>query len=108
MILARALIELAPGAQWSINDETYDSIEWLTPEIAKPTLEEVTAKIAEIETLLPMEWLREKRNELLAESDWMASADRTMTEQETAYRQALRDLPANTADPANPVWPTKP
>jgi hypothetical protein len=25
-----------------------------------------------------------------------------------AYRQALRDLPANTVDPANPVFPTKP
>ena len=24
------------------------------------------------------------------------------------YRQALRDLPANTSDPANPTWPTKP
>jgi len=25
-----------------------------------------------------------------------------------AYRQALRDLPANTADPRNPVWPIPP
>ena len=24
------------------------------------------------------------------------------------YRQALRDLPANTVDPANPIWPVKP
>ena len=24
------------------------------------------------------------------------------------YRQTLRDLPANTADPSNPTWPTKP
>ena len=24
------------------------------------------------------------------------------------YRQALRDLPANTSDPINPTWPTKP
>jgi len=24
------------------------------------------------------------------------------------YRQALRDLPANTTDPANPDWPVKP
>jgi len=31
-----------------------------------------------------------------------------MSDAESAYRQALRDLPANTADPANPVWPTKP
>ena len=51
---------------------------------------------------------RTLRNARLAETDWWASADRTMTAEQTAYRQALRDLPANTVDPANPVWPTKP
>jgi hypothetical protein len=52
--------------------------------------------------------LREKRDRLLSDTDWWAVADRTMTDEERTYRQALRDLPANTADPANPVWPTKP
>jgi len=52
--------------------------------------------------------LRVKRNELLAETDYLALADVTLTDEMRAYRQALRDLPANTADPANPVWPTKP
>ena len=52
--------------------------------------------------------LRAKRNRLLTETDWWAASDRTMTDEQTAYRQALRDLPANTTDPANPVWPTKP
>jgi hypothetical protein len=52
--------------------------------------------------------LREKRDQLLVDTDWWAVADRTMTDEERTYRQALRDLPANTADPANPVWPTKP
>ena len=52
--------------------------------------------------------LRNKRNRLLAETDWMANSDVTMSDEWRAYRQALRDLPANTTDPANPVWPTKP
>lgn len=52
--------------------------------------------------------LRDKRNELLAETDRFALADLTMTDAMRTYRQALRDLPANTADPANPVWPVKP
>ena len=52
--------------------------------------------------------LREKRNRLLHESDWWASNDLSITEEQAAYRQSLRDLPANTADPANPTWPTKP
>ena len=52
--------------------------------------------------------LRSKRNQLLAETDYLALADSTLTDEMRSYRQALRDLPANTTDPANPVWPTKP
>jgi len=52
--------------------------------------------------------LRIKRDRLLADTDWWALSDVTMTAEQTAYRQALRDLPANTSDPANPSWPTPP
>ena len=52
--------------------------------------------------------LREKRNSLLAESDWWASSDLTMTNEQKAYRQALRDLPENTSNPLNPTYPVKP
>ena len=52
--------------------------------------------------------LREKRNILLHDTDWWASSDLNMSEDQTTYRQALRDLPANTADAANPVWPVAP
>ena len=52
--------------------------------------------------------LRQRRNQLLAETDYLALADSTLTDEMRDYRQALRDLPANTEDPANPTWPTKP
>ena len=52
--------------------------------------------------------LRKEHDRLIAETDWWANSDVTMTDEQRAYRQALRDLPANTTDPANPVWPTKP
>jgi hypothetical protein len=52
--------------------------------------------------------LRSRRDELLSETDWQASTDVTMTAEQSAYRQALRDLPANTEDPENVTWPTKP
>ena len=61
--------------------------------------------------VLPLEQMaaiRRQRNELLQETDYLALADVTLTDEMRAYRQALRDLPANTADPANPVWPVKP
>lgn len=52
--------------------------------------------------------LRNQRNRLLTETDYLALSDQTLTAEMAAYRQALRDLPANTVDPANPVFPTKP
>ena len=58
--------------------------------------------------LMQLRTLRKRRNQLLAETDYLALADVTLTDEMRAYRQALRDLPANTTDPANPVWPTKP
>jgi len=73
--------------------------------------EEIAAAEAWMQDVEPgkvLERFRDKRNLLLAETDWWASSDRTMTAEQTAYRQALRDLPANTTDPENPVWPTKP
>ena len=52
--------------------------------------------------------LRTKRNQLLAETDYLALSDVTLSTEMAEYRQALRDLPANTSDPANPTWPVKP
>ena len=54
--------------------------------------------------------LRETRDLLLTQSDWTQGRDVTLsndTDWQT-YRQTLRDLPANTADPSNPTYPTKP
>ena len=55
--------------------------------------------------------LRAKRNRLLAETDYCALSDVTLTSDMTTYRQALRDLPAgkDTVDKCNnATWPTKP
>ena len=55
--------------------------------------------------------LREKRNRLLAETDFYALSDVTMSSDMTTYRQALRDLPSgkDTVEKCeNATWPTKP
>lgn len=78
--------------------------EWIAPE---PTKEQIDA--------LPWGPFRDKRNRLLAETDWWAVGDRIMTAAQKKYRKELRDLPA-TADPKfdkdwnliNVTWPTKP
>ena len=48
------------------------------------------------------------RNQKIAESDWMANSDVTMTDAWKTYRQALRDLPASTSDVDDINWPTPP
>ena len=56
--------------------------------------------------------LRSERDNLLLSSDFTQLGDIGLSESKKTewinYRQALRDLPANTSDPANPNWPTKP
>lgn len=56
--------------------------------------------------------LRAERNRLLAACDYTQLADSPLTPQlkdvYQVYRQALRDLPNNTIDPSNPIWPESP
>ena len=55
--------------------------------------------------------LRVKRNGLLAETDFYALSDVTMSEEMTTYRQDLRDLPSGLTtveEVDNVTWPTKP
>lgn len=62
---------------------------------------------------LPAEWvwerLRHRRDQLLAASDFRMVTDAPWgTTPWAEYRQALRDLPANTTDPRAAVWPVAP
>ena len=55
--------------------------------------------------------LRSKRNRLLADTDYYALSDVTMSSDMTNYRQALRDLPdgLDTVEKVNnKAYPTKP
>ena len=52
---------------------------------------------------------RGERNSKLAETDYLALSDVTMSDDWKTYRQALRDLPANDSGwPHSITWPTKP
>jgi len=58
-----------------------------------------------------MEELRQKRNSLLAQTDYLALSDQTMSAEMTAYRQALRDITnglTTVADVEAVVFPEKP
>ena len=121
---ADALASLKPNSEWTWDWDAenptvreYDKLTWLDSS-TKPTEAEIDAELFKINDAEPMRRLREERNRLLVESDWMAYPDSpTMSDAWKTYRQALRDLPASTTpvlDDNAPIgitsvtWPTKP
>jgi hypothetical protein len=55
--------------------------------------------------------LRNKRDELLSQTDWWGVADQTMSDAQKKYRSDLRDLPSKYNDSSilgEITWPTKP
>jgi hypothetical protein len=53
--------------------------------------------------------IRNQRDRLLSETDWMALSDSpAMTTEWATYRQALRDITGQTGFPYSVEWPTKP
>ena len=51
---------------------------------------------------------REERDKLLSETDWMGNSDVTMSSAWTTYRQALRNVPAQSGFPTDVTWPVEP
>jgi hypothetical protein len=52
--------------------------------------------------------IRQERNSIIQQSDWMASSDLTMSEEWKTYRQALRNVTSQEGFPDSITWPTKP
>ena len=93
------LPELVNGKEVTLSDVEKDAIvkEW-----NKNLVNEVD---------LALGVLRKKRNILLAETDYLALSDNTLSDDMKKYRQDLRDLPAgkDTVEKCeNAIFPTKP
>ena len=78
----------------------------------EPTAENIQSWTEEYKTISAFAELRKERNVKLTETDWVITMHKELgTNIPSAwkdYRKALRDLPANTADPTDITWPTKP
>ena len=81
-------IQLIDGVEFEITQEQFDQIVFSPPATEHQ--------------------VRSQRDRLIAQTDWWATADRTMTAEQTAYRQALRDIPDQAGFPTDITWPTKP
>ena len=119
--IADALIKLRPDSSWNLDGSDYSGLEWLDSGATKPTESELNTKVAELDAAEPMRLLREERNQLLSETDWMVTKSVetgvTISNDWKTYRQALRDLPASSSpqldsyydlDLTSVTWPTKP
>ena len=111
------MLQLKPGADYIIRGDVYSGIEWLDSIQTKPTETEINDKISELDAAEAMRLLRLERNSRIAETDWRASSDLTLSNDWKTYRQALRDLPASSSpkldsnfdlDLTSVTWPTEP
>ena len=119
--ISDAIHSLRPVATWNLTGSEYSGLEWLDSSQTKPTETEINNKITELDSAEAMRLLREVRNQLLSETDWMiAKSTETgvaMSNDWKTYRQALRDLPASSSpsldefydlDFSSVTWPTEP
>tara|TARA_R110002153_G_C13196097_1_gene486535 strand:- start:27 stop:350 length:324 start_codon:yes stop_codon:yes gene_type:complete len=68
----------------------------------------VATKEAELITAYKLSELRIERNRLIAETDYLALSDATLTSAMSTYRQALRDITSSATSLDDVTWPTKP
>ena len=112
-----ALNTLTPGAEWNIiNEYDYNTLEWFSTDIAKPTEQEVNDEIIKLDLAAPFAACKAQATKLLYDTDWTTIADvADPTKSQpyllnqadfTAYRSSLRVLAVYPV--AEPVWPVKP
>ena len=89
-------------------DDNGSAIESSNPSDFGTTWSAVSAKKTELVNAKPMADLRAERDRRLAETDWWASSDLTMSSERISYRQDLRDIPSSATSLDDVSWPTKP
>ena len=109
-MIVEAILKINPNAEFSVNGEDINQITWHngTTPISKKDIE---AQFSAVQLEMALEGLREKRNRLLAQTDYLALSDNTLSSDMSTYRQKLRDITKglDTVDKVKAVeFPTKP
>tara|TARA_B100000780_G_scaffold193223_1_gene136183 strand:+ start:232 stop:723 length:492 start_codon:yes stop_codon:yes gene_type:complete len=89
--------------KWVVADKFADTME---DDLVIITKEHKEAAYIASELAKEAATVRENRDKLIKQTDWTASTDLTMSEEMTAYRQALRDITNQEGFPNTIVWPT--
>jgi len=109
-MIEKAIKKINPNAEFTINADDINQITWLNG-TTPISVAEIQAQLPIVEFDMAMEDLRAKRNKLLADTDYLALSDNTMSAEMITYRQALRDITENltTLEQVQAVeFPTKP
>jgi hypothetical protein len=111
-MIIEAILKINPNAQVSVSGNDINTCEITWHEGTTPISKaDIQAQFTAVEFDMAMEDLRAKRNKLLADTDYLALSDNTMSAEMTTYRQALRDITnglTTVADVEAVVFPTKP
>lgn len=95
-VLYNAIKLLRPNVNFGIGNED----DWNTIQMAdgstRPTDSEINSIWEQASQNSALSVLREQRNQILIQSDWMANSDVTMSQEWRVYRQALRDITTQT------------
>ena len=111
-----ALYSLKPNTTWTWSGFVYADLDWRDT-ATKPTEDEINAEFTKIQAAQPMVKLREYRDWKIAQSDWRANSDVTLSDDWKTYRQALRDITKSASpkidefgnlDMSSVTWPTEP
>ena len=110
----------APSSQYKLVEkdgiEQNSNGEWqwvfverdMFPATDEKTTEQLIAEHKAQQKETEAESMRQKRDEMLSRTDWMACSDIVMSDEWKAYRQALRDVPQQSGFPETVEWPAKP
>ena len=107
------------GYSREVLEDGVGTIIWDNPSASGlPTDDQIITKAKELSVNNPINAMRQTRNMILQESDWMANSDVTMSDEWKKYRQDLRDITKTVTDDKvryamgddmfHSNWPTKP
>ena len=93
-------MESVNNMQKLVNNELVD--------LTQAEIDSATAQLNEYNQNVLTQEVRSQRNSLLAETDYLALSDTTLSSDMAAYRQALRDVTSQAGFPTDVTWPVKP
>ena len=107
------------GYSREVTTDGVGTIIWDNPSASGlPTNDQIVTKAKELAVDNAINAMRETRNIIIQESDWMANSDVTMSDEWKKYRQDLRDITTTVTDDTviyamgdditHAGWPTKP